>query len=134
MDQIIESLNAGTITAAIVALLSLIQISPIRLNPWDAIFGWIGKKVNRGMDGQLKELERRLTDIWIQSHRISILTFARESRAGVQHSSDEWTNVLNIADEYESYCEKHDITNGIVRADTEYIRNLYQELSRDHKI
>ena len=86
------------------------------------------------MDGQLKELERRLTDIWIQSHRISILTFARESRAGVQHSSDEWTNVLNIADEYESYCEKHDITNGIVRADTEYIRNLYQELSRDHKI
>ena len=134
MEQIIDSLNAGTITAAVVALLSLIQISPIKVNPWDTIFGWIGKKVNRGMDDRMRELERQISDMWIQSHRQSILTFAREARNEITHSADEWAQILSLADEYEIYCQQHTVSNGVVKADTEYIRNLYQELSRDHRI
>jgi len=42
--------------------------------------------------------------------------------------------VLNVADEYEMYCEKHEVMNGVVKQDTQYIRGLYQELSRDHKL
>ena len=36
--------------------------------------------------------------------------------------------------EYEKYVAEKKITNGIVTQDTEYIRKLYQELSRDHRI
>jgi hypothetical protein len=39
-----------------------------------------------------------------------------------------------VAEEYEKYVNEKKITNGIVTQDTEYIRKLYQELSRDHRI
>ena len=69
-----------------------------------------------------------------QPHQQCILTFARECRANIEHSSDEWTNVLNVAEEYEKYVEKNNVTNGIITQDTAYLRMLYQELSREHKI
>ena len=125
---------AGWAVVLIVLLFSLIQISPLRLNPWDNILGWVGQKVNGDMQAQLKELKKHVQDMWVASHRQSVLTFAREARAGVEHSSDEWTNVLNIIAEYEAFCQGNTITNGIVKADSEYIRNLYQELSREHRI
>ncbi len=122
---------AGWGLAALVLLLSLIQISPLKLNPWDSIFAWMGKKLN---GKALADLQKQVTAMWVNSHRHHILTYARECRAGIEHSSDEWSNALVIADEYEVYCEKNHIANGIVKADTLFIRNLYQELSREHRI
>ena len=125
---------AGWAVVLIILLFSLIQISPLKINPWDNILGWVGQKVNGDMQAQLKELKKHVQDMWVASHRQSVLMFAREARAGVEHSSDEWTNVLNIIAEYEAFCQGNTITNGIVKADSEYIRNLYQELSREHRI
>ena len=42
--------------------------------------------------------------------------------------------MLNTIAEYERYVAYNNISNGIVKADSEYIRDLYQELSREHKI
>ena len=125
---------AGWAVVLIVLLFSLIQISPLKINPWDNILGWVGQKVNGDMQAQLKELKKHVQDMWVASHRQTVLMFAREARAGVEHSSDEWTNVLNMIAEYEAFCQGHTTTNGIVKADSEYIRNLYQELSREHRI
>jgi len=125
---------AGWAVVLIILLFSLIQISPLKINPWDNILGWVGQKVNGDMQAQLKELKKHVQDMWVASHRQTVLMFAREARAGVEHSSDEWTNVLNMIAEYEAFCQGNTITNGIVKADSEYIRNLYQELSREHRI
>lgn len=118
----------------LVALMSLIQISPIKINPWDNIFSWLGHKLNRETEEQLTKLQDQVQGMWINSHRRAILRFARECRAGIEHSPDEWTNVLNVAEEYESYVEAHKVTNGIITQDTVYLRDLYQELSREHKL
>jgi hypothetical protein len=134
LREIISQLNAGDVAVGIAVLLSLIQISPLKLNPWDKLLGWIGKKVNGATEKRLESVEKQILDMWVNSHRQCILTFAREARAGIEHSSDEWTNVLNVAEEYEKYVTEKKITNGIVTQDTEYIRKLYQELSRDHRI
>jgi len=125
---------AGWAIMALILILSLIEISPIKLNPWKHFFKWIGKQVNGETDKKLEELQKQVLDMWVNSHRSSILIFAREARDGMQHSSDEWTNVLNQAEEYERYVRTHNISNGIITQDTEYIRNLYQELSREHRI
>ena len=125
---------AGWAVGLLIILMSLIQISPIHLNPWDNIFAWFGKKVNGHVQDQLKELKKQVSDLWINSHRQSILTFARECRADFHHDSEEWNHILSVAEEYESYCKTNTVNNGVVKADTEYIRNLYQELSREHKI
>ena len=125
---------AGWAFAAIIILMSLIQISPVKVNPWDRLFGWLGGKLNGETREQLKSLQKQVNDIWINSHRQSILTFARECRADIDHDAEEWNHILSIADEYEVYCQKNTVSNGVVKADTEYIRGLYQELSREHKI
>ena len=125
---------AGWAVVLLILLMSLIQISPVKLNPWDKLFAWFGKKINGEMHEQIKELKKQVSDIWINSHRQSILTFARECRADMHHDAEEWNHILSVADEYEVYCQKNVVSNGVVKADTEYIRSLYQELSREHKI
>ena len=136
--DVVSKLTAGEVAGwgvtVLILLLSLIQISPVKLNPWDKVFGWIGKKINGETEKRLKDVEKQIRDMWINQHRQSILTFARECRADIAHSSDEWSHILTLAAEYESYCEKNSVTNGVVRADTEYIRGLYLEMSREHKI
>ena len=134
LNEILSKLNAGCITAGIVVLLSLIQISPLKLNPWDKLLGWFGKKLNGGLESEIKNLQKQVRELWINNHRQSILTFARECRADIDHSAEEWSHILNLCEEYETYTEKNDITNGVVRQNTRYIRELYQELSRDHRI
>ena len=91
-------------------------------------------KLNGRTEAELKQLKKQVCDIWISNHRQSILTFARECRDEIKHDSEEWAHILSLADEYEVYCQKNTVSNGVVKADTEYIRNLYQELSRDHRI
>ena len=125
--EFLRGLDLGWTGAAILLLLSLIQISPVRLDPWDRIFAWVGSKLNGNLQKQVRE-------IWINIHRQAILQFARECRAGQEHSEEEWSHVLNVADEYEQYCQKNSVINGVVKQDTLYIRQLYQELSRDHRI
>lgn len=136
--EVVQKLTAGELAGWAVVLLiilfSLIQIAPVKLNPWDNILGWFGKKINGDVRDQLKELRKQVSDIWINAHRQSILTFARECRADMHHDAEEWNHILSVADEYEVYCKKNVVSNGVVKADTEYIRGLYQELSREHKI
>ena len=122
---------AGWGVAVLAAFMTLIQVSPLKLNPWDRILAWLGQKLN---GKQLADLQKQVTAMWVNSHRHHILTFARECRAGIEHSTDEWSNALVVADEYEVYCAEKHIANGIVKADTQFIRNLYQELSRDHRL
>ena len=134
IHEILEELTAGELagwaTVVLIVLFSLIQISPIKLNPWDAIFGWIGKKINGKMHEQMDELKKAVRDLWINEHRQSILDYARECRAGIEHDAEEWNHILAVAAEYELYCEKNTVSNGVVKADTDYIRCLYQELSK----
>ena len=134
MSKLTAGEMAGWAVVLLILLLSLVQISPVKLNPWDSIFGWIGKKVNGETEKRLDKLEKHTREMWINNHRQAILTFARECRADIEHSSDEWTNVLNVAEEYEKYVTENKVTNGIITQDTEYIRNLYQEMSREHRI
>ncbi len=134
LNEILSRLNAGYITAGIIILLSLIQISPLKLNPWDKLLGWFGKKLNGATEKRLETVEKQIRDMWINNHRQTVLTFARECRADIEHSSDEWTNVLNVAEEYEKYVIENKITHGIITQDTVYLRKLYQELSREHKL
>ena len=138
LTEMAQKLTAGELAGWAVVLIiltfSLIQIAPVKLNPWDSILGWFGRKLNGNMQKRLDDLEKQIRNMWINTHRLHILTFARECRANIEHSSDEWTNVLNVAEEYEKTVHEQRITNGVITQDTAYIRALYQELSREHRI
>lgn len=118
----------------IIAITSLIQIAPIKLNPWDGMLKWIGDRLNSGIWLQLAELRRDLDDHIIAELRGDILNFARRCRRGVEHSEEQWHHVLTQAKRYETYVESHDIENGAIEEETKYIRRLHQELCRDGRI
>ena len=44
------------------------------------------------------------------------------------------SNCPKDSEEYEKYVTENKVTNGIITQDTEYIRRLYQEMSREHRI
>ena len=106
LQQITAGEMAGWAIVVIIIFLSLVQISPIKWNPWDGIFGWIGKKTNGDTNRRMEKLEKHIREMWINHHRQTILTFARECRDGVKHSPDEWSNALNVAEEYEKYVKE----------------------------
>ncbi len=133
-EQLTVGGAAGWAVVLLMLILSLIQISPLKLNPWDRIFGWLGKKFNGQTREEMTELRKQVRDLWINNHRHSILAFARECRAGIDHSAEEWSYLLNLCEEYEAFCEKFEVVNGVVRENTRYIRDLYQELSRERRI
>ena len=130
--------DPGWWAVALLAVLSLIQISPVKINPWDAILGWLGRKLNgkelTNLQGEVGELHKQVNGMWVSAHRHAILTFARELRAGIEHSTDEWSNVLSQIDEYEVYCEKNHIANGVVKQDSIFINGMYQQLSVEQKL
>ena len=143
--EILTSMNAGDLgrwaVLILVVVMSLIEIAPVKLNPWKATLGWLGKRLNGAVEEKLREMETKIDDLekhtlelWINQTRSSILIFARECRANVTHDSEEWANVLNNAAKYEAFIRKHNYPNGVVQSNIDYIRNLYQDLSRERKI
>ena len=138
LSQLTTGELAGWGVVALLLLLSLIQISPLKINPWDSILGWLGRKHNgkelKILQGEVAELRKQVNGMWVSAHRQAILTFARELRGGIEHSTDEWSNVLSLIDEYEVYCEKNHIANGVVKQDSIFINGMYQDLSREQKI
>ena len=119
-------------------LASLIQITPIKVNPWDKIFGWIGKKMNKDVSDQVKEVRsevkqvRKDLDTHIQDdkreklevQRRDILEFANACMNGRKHTQEQFTFVIKKCDEYEKYIEDNNLKNGEISSAIEEIRRL----------
>ena len=88
------------------------------------------KSLRSDLDTEKKERREETAN----NLRWFLLSFAQECRKGEEHDKEQWSFALNQAKRYESYCERHKIDNGVIVADTAYIRGLYEELSRSHKI
>ena len=123
--------SISSISIIILIILSFVQISPIKLNPYDKFFSWLRTKLLGDFDEDIKDFRERIDSVWINFNRQHILRFARECRQNINHSRDEWRYVLSIANDYEKYCRDNNLTNGIIEAETEYIRDLYQERIQD---
>lgn len=110
--------------------ITLIEVTPIKINPWGALFKWIGKAVNGDIQKDLVELKRDFEETKAQDKRWRILEFSRSCRNGVQHSREEWKHAISELAEYEQYTEKKHITNGVMEEDAKFLRELYHERNR----
>lgn len=112
---------AGWAGAGIVALLSLVQISPIKINPWTALARWIGRAINGEVMKKLDEVkaaQKANTDRLNEhirmddernadEHRAKILRFNNELIRDIPHTKEEFTDILADIDVYERYCKQH---------------------------
>ena len=116
-----------TPSVVIFGAITLIEIAPIKINPWAALFKWIGKMINGDLREQVMELKRDFEKKNVEDMRWEILNFANTCRRGTNHSKDEWRHVMDQLYDYEKYTEQKGITNGVIEEDAHFLRELYHE-------
>lgn len=105
----------------VVLLLTMIQITPIKINPWTAIARALGRAINGEVIGMLSEVKTaqkstsdrlnehiRMDDERnADEHRARILRFNNELIRDIPHTKEEFIDVLADIDSYERYCQQH---------------------------
>ncbi|MCR4717537.1 MAG: hypothetical protein K5656_10175 [Lachnospiraceae bacterium] len=147
MLEFLQSLTSGQWTILVIALLSLIQIVPIKINPWS----WLGKQVGRVInkevmdkqdqflatsqeyrkknDLQIKKLESKLDKQSAEGARNRILRFGDEVKnKQLRHSEEYYNQILADITDYGNYCKEHpDFQNERTVVTTKIIKEAYEE-------
>lgn len=115
------------------------EISPIKVNPISSLLNWIGKRMNKGMEIKITNLETRVETVQIdlQEHKVEswrrdILDFANSIMLGKSRTKEDFDNIISLHDKYENYIEEHGLENGQINLAFNYISNAYQECMKNN--
>ena len=122
------------------ALLTLVQIAPVKINPWSAIAKAIGRAVNADVLRELDTVTRKLdTHIRVDdernadSYRTRILQFNNELLREIMHTREDFIEILAVIDDYERYCREHkEYKNNRAVCAIENIKRVYMERLQKH--
>lgn len=111
------------------ALLTLVQITPIKVNPWSAIARAIGKALIGGdIMAKLEEHIRVDDERDADMHRHRLLRFNTELLRKTRHTKEEFDEILYSVTYYERYCEDHPkYENNRAVLAIENIKRVYKE-------
>lgn len=133
-----EILTAGGGT--LIVLLTLVQIAPIKLNPWSAIVKWIGHALNAEVLEKQQETQKKLDEhIRVDDERnanllrTQILRFNDELIDDKHHTREHFIETLAVIDAYEDYCRSHpDYKNNRCICAVANIKRVYNERLQKH--
>lgn len=116
-------------------ILTILQISPIKVNPWSALARFIGRAINSEVLEEVKTLRLDVQhnkadddEQWASLSRSHILRFGDELLHGVAHSKEHFDQILLDISKYEKYCENHpEYLNNIANATITQIKKTYQK-------
>ena len=130
-----------------VVLLTLIQIAPIKINPWSWIARCIGRAFNAEVLKTLNELKEEQEDTRskLEDHiktdeenraderRANILRFNNELVREIPHTREEFVEILADIDVYERFCREHpDYKNNRAVHAIANIGRVYDERLKKH--
>lgn len=120
----------GAKTALVIILLSVVEICPIKINPWSFVGGLIGKLLGiKAVSDKVDALEKKVDENQATTIRVRILRFEDELQGGKIHSKDSWDQVMDDIRRYEIYVTYHpEFKNNITVASTNHISKKYEEL------
>lgn len=125
---------------ALLVLMTLVQIAPIKVNPWSAIGRAIGRALNGDVIDKLDKVENRLDEhIRIDDernadlHRARILQFNTELLRNIRHTEEDFNEILYNIDCYEKYCTDHpEYQNNRAVHAIKNIDRVYDECMKNH--
>lgn len=121
-------------------LMTIIQIAPVKINPWSAIAKTVGKAINADVLRELDTVKKDLADHVkanearnADEHRARILRFNNELLRDISHTKEEFIDILADIDFYERYCRDHkDYKNNRAVHAIANISRSYDERLRRH--
>lgn len=124
----------------LLVLLTLVQIAPIKINPWSTIAKAVGRAINADVTKELGEIKEKLESHVTMDdrrnadgHRTRILHFNNELLRDVNHTKEEFIEVLSEIDAYERYCDEHpEYPNNRAVLAISNIKRVYDERLQKH--
>lgn len=147
LKEVLE-IYTGNSLLGVVLILTLVQIAPIKINPWSFIFKLLGKffcwvsrvslapvlnkidEIDKKVDDMQSEIKVVKKEFEIKNAndwRWDILDFFNSSRNNRPHSKEEWDHAIDQVKKYERHVETHDIDNGVLEEASRWLRNEYQK-------
>lgn len=140
MQQVVEWIGKN-LWSIIIIISIFIQITPIKINPWSALFKWIGKSLTgdacKKIDGLVEKIDKIDKDVdkinqdvmTNEKDRIrwEILDFANSCRNNRKHTRDEFQHIVALNDKYIDLLEETHDKNGVFELEYDYIQKIYAE-------
>lgn len=133
-------MNRPPVADGLVIVLSLVQVSPIKINPWGWLLGRLGCLLNAdlicrvdGLGADLQNVSAELARQQAKSCRANIIRFGDELLHDELHSKEAFDQILIDVSEYERYCAEHpDFTNNVAVLTIKRIKDVYGECLKEH--
>lgn len=139
IDKIIHQIRPfESISSCIIFLLfiigTIIQVTPLKINPWDFLLGWIGERFNSGINKKVDQLEKKI-DQHIENSKSKdlkqlrqyIISFVDEGVNGKRHTKESFQNAIRACDAYEKFIHDNNIENGVIISSMSAIRLKYEQ-------
>ena len=143
----IQGFSGWDWTGIVVLILTIIQISPIKIDPWKRIARFVGKALNEEViekqdefqkesqeyrkknDERIENLSNKMDERAAEDARNRILRFGDEIKSKqIRHSEEYYNQILDDITDYDKYCHEHpDFKNERTVATEKIIRQEYEE-------
>lgn len=140
----------------------VVEVAPIKINPWTVIFKYIGGIINRGvykkldviegatqrnaqaiediradMESRFDAYDKRDKEQQAVSMRNEIINFAENLKLGRIYSEKQFEYILDVISKYYIHCEKYSIKNHYIDEAHDFIRsearNQFEEIKKGHR-
>lgn len=159
LNEIVLAVSGGS-TATAIVVMTLIQISPLKINPWSFVsklFRKIVRKIVRVINGELfdeisslkkqigalenkienvntevKSVEDAISEQAAIDCRTRILHFGDEVLHNVRHTKEHFDEILRDIKTYNDYCTEHpNFPNHTTVLTSKRIMEIYEECLKD---
>lgn len=150
------------ITPFITILSVVVEVAPIKINPWTVILKYIGGIINRGVYKKLDAIEgatqrnaQAIEDIKVEMEsrfnaydkqdkeyqavgmRNEIINFAENLKLGRIYSEKQFEYILDVISKYYIHCDTYKIKNHYIDEAHDFIRTearkQYEEIKKGHR-
>ena len=136
----------GIITGGLAVLGTFVEVSKIKLNPWSALFKWIGSKMNTEVMEEIKVLKKNDEEIRKEQEEIKmqqaidacdaikaeVFQFYNECKRDMKHSEAEFNHITQQNKKYEKLLEITHEPNGVYEMEYEYIMKIFKKAMREN--
>ena len=127
--------NGGLIALIIAVIMSLLEVSKIKINPWS----WIGNLLNKGVIEKMNKIEKDVAEVKKEvaessavTSRYRILRFDDEILHEIKHTKEHFDQILLDIDVYEKFCTEHpDFKNNLAVMAIHHIKEVYAKCSKE---
>ena len=84
----------------LILLLTIIQVTPLKLNPWSVVAKALGKALT-------VDVLEKLDENSASTCRYRLIRFDDELRHNVKHTQEHFDQILDDITTYERYCKEH---------------------------